>query len=471
MVNNNNIKALKSGFWYTLANFTTKAMGFLTIPIFARLLSHEEFGLYSNYASWLQTFTVFVTLNLGATFISARFDFDKDFDSYVSSVLALSSLSVICWSFLIILFPNWFSFITGVDVRYIFVMMLYLLFSSAIEMFQTKERYYFRYKTASVISIVLAVSSSVLAVILVYCMDNKLTGRIVGFAIPYIIIGALLFVFIFMRGKKVNVDYWKYALPICLPFIPHLLSLTLLGSMNKIMITRFCGSEANALYSLAFSCGAAVTLLLTSMNTAFAPWLGEQLQAENLATIRNVAEKYVSAFAFFSCGIMLFVPEVLLIMGGVSYRQAIYIMPPVALGCVCQFIYTMYVNVEQFKKKTVGMAFASVTAACLNYVLNLIFIPKFGYMAAAYISFVSFAWLMIIHMYLVYKMGYSKTYDWHKNLIIVLFMSVYALLMHFLYGNDFLRYIAIVAYSALFVYIAIRYKSVIAMAFAKKKKG
>lgn len=70
----NNEKALKSGVWYTVANFIMKGIGFITTPIFTRLLSHSEFGLYSNYASWLQTFTMFVTLNLASTFISARFD-------------------------------------------------------------------------------------------------------------------------------------------------------------------------------------------------------------------------------------------------------------------------------------------------------------------------------------------------------------------------------------------------------------
>ena len=72
-----------------------------------------------------------------------------------------------------------------------------------------------------------------------------------------------------------------------------------------------------------------------------------------------------------TCGIMLIVPEFLLIMGGQSYIEAIYVMPPVAFGCVCQFIYTMHVNIEQFKKKTVGMAIASISAAGLNYLLNM----------------------------------------------------------------------------------------------------
>ena len=37
MSSNNNVKALKSGIWYTAANFLTKSIGFITTPIFTRL--------------------------------------------------------------------------------------------------------------------------------------------------------------------------------------------------------------------------------------------------------------------------------------------------------------------------------------------------------------------------------------------------------------------------------------------------
>ena len=46
----------------------------------------------------------------------------------------------------------------------------------------------------------------------------------------------ILYIVIFWRGKKINLSYWKYALPICLPFIPHLLSLTVLNSMDKTIM-------------------------------------------------------------------------------------------------------------------------------------------------------------------------------------------------------------------------------------------
>lgn len=466
---NNNIKALKSGVWYTVANFIMKGIGFITVPIFTRLLSHSEFGLYSNYASWLHTFTMFVTLYLASTFISARFDFEDDFDGYISSVLSLSTFSTLVWITVINLFSGWFVSVTGVELKYLNIMMLYLLFAAAIDMFQTRERYFFKYKISVFISLFLSVASSVLAVLLIVYMDNKLDGRIIGFAIPYIVLGLGLYIIIFLRGRKINFNYWKYALPICLPFIPHLLSLTLLNSMDKMMITRICGPDQNALYSLAYSCGAVITMLITSLNTAFAPWLGEQLHFNNFESIKNVSTKYVFMFVGLTCGIMLVAPELLLIMGGNSYKEAIYVMPPVAFGCVCQFIYTMHVNIEQFKKKTVGMALASISAAVLNYLLNMIFIPKYGYIAAAYTTLASFLWLMLIHMFLVYSIGYGEVYERNKILIVVSLMGLYAALIHFLYGNSVLRYVAIIVYSGLFIYMTFKHKAVVLALFTKKK--
>ena len=48
------------------------------------------------------------------------------------------------------------------------------------------------------------------------------------------------------NGKKIDPSCWKFALKISIPYIPHLLSLSLLHSTNKMMITKMCGKEQNA---------------------------------------------------------------------------------------------------------------------------------------------------------------------------------------------------------------------------------
>ena len=77
---NSSRQALKSGVWYTLSNFLVKSIGFITTPIFTRLLTKEDFGLYNNYLSWLAIITIIVTFNLDSTLISARYDFENKFD-------------------------------------------------------------------------------------------------------------------------------------------------------------------------------------------------------------------------------------------------------------------------------------------------------------------------------------------------------------------------------------------------------
>lgn len=455
-MSSNNIKALKSGVWYTAANFITKSIGFITTPIFARLLSHTDYGLYSNYASWLSSFKVVATLNLGASFISARFDHEKDFDGYISSTLVLSSVVTGVWALVINLFPEFFSSLTGVDIQHINIMVVYLLLFAAVDMFQTRERYYYEYKITVTTSLFIAVTTALLSVLMVVNMENKLFGRIAGGAIPTILVGIFLYLFLINRGKKVNVEYWKYALPICIPFIPHILSLSLLNSMDKIMITKMCGAEENALYSVAYSCGAVITLLVTSLNTAFSPWLGENLHNKKYDEIKQVSKYYILLFVFGACGMMLLTPELLLFMGGRSYAEAIYVMPPVAFGCVCQFIYTMYVNVEQFSKKTIGMAFASVTAALSNYILNYIFIPKYGYIAAAYTTLASFAILLFLHMCIVKHIGLSSVYPTKMIFIVLLFMSGYTVFVHALYLNNIIRYCVVAVYGFIAVIFLIK---------------
>lgn len=458
MSKNNNIKALKSGVWYTAANFITKSVGFITTPIFTRLLTHSDYGLYSNYTSWLSTFTVFAALNLASSFISARFEFEDDFDGYISSTLALSSLVCLLWVCAVNVFDVFFTALTGIDISYINIMFVYLLLYSAVDMFQARERYYFEYKISVLTSLLITILTAVLSVILVMNMENRLTGRILGSTLPTIAIGIFLYAVLILKGRKIRIKYWKYALPICIPYIPHALSLSLLNSMDKMMITKICGAEENALYSVAYSCGAVITLLVVSLNTAFSPWLGEKLNQEEYSEIRKISKYYIMLFVFGTCGIMLITPELLLLMGGGSYNEAIYVMPPVAFGCVCQFMYTMYVNIEQFKKKTVGMAFASMIAAFSNYVLNSILIPKVGYIAAAYTTLASFAILLFIHMILVRHMGFQTVYSTKVVFFVLVFLSFYTALMYILYLYRNVRYAMVFVYIATILFAVIKYK-------------
>ena len=467
-MDNTNKKAFKSGIWYTAANFLTKSIGIITVPIFTRLLSKQEVGAYGNYTSWLAVFMILVTLNLESTFISAKFDYEKEFDSYVSSLLVFSSVSASVWLCVLTLFSGFAVERTNVELPYLYCMFTYLFFIPAVHMFQTKERFRFGYKKSVLTSVIIAVGTASVSILLVNVLPNRLTGRVLGAAAPTIVIGAFLYYLLLRSGHSFKKEYIRYALPICLPYIPHLLSMTFLNSLDKVMITDIRGEEENALYTIAYQCSSVVTILVTSLNTAFSPWLGEKLHKDAFQEIREFAKKYVLIFLYFAVGIMLISPDIMMIMGGRPYMEAEYVMPPVMLGCVCQFVYTMYVNVEQFKKKTVGMAIASVSAAAMNYGLNYLLIPKYGYIAAAYTTLVSFMWLLGTHMFLVWRLGLSKTYPNKFILGIIGTAFVITVGINALYSHTIIRYSITFIYACILIFAVIRYKEQLLKLFRRK---
>ena len=453
-----NSVTLKSGVWYTVSNILLKCISFITTPFFTRLLTKQEYGDYNNFISWQSIVIIFVTLNLEASLISAKFDYKDKFKQYIFSILTLSSVSTIVWLVLCNLFMRPLSAFLGIKPIYINLMLIYCIFYAVVNIYQVSKSYLYKYKASVALGLGIAFGTAVLSLVLVYCMEDGLFGRILGGVLPTILVGVFLYIAIARNGRSIDFSAWKYALIVCLPYIPHLLSLTVLNSADRVMITKICGSEFNALYSVAYSCGAMVTILMTSMNSAFSPWLGERLYIKDYAAIKKVSNVYIAGFCYLAIGIMLFAPEMLLIMGGQNYMEAKYVMPPVAMGCVCQFLYTMFVNIEQYEKRTMGMAFASAAAALLNLALNAVFIPAFGYIAAAYTTLMGFLFLLMIHMILVKRYGYGEVYNYKMVIAVVGVMLLVTGGVNFLYANIVIRIMAILVYAMVMGVILIKNK-------------
>ena len=437
---NRNAKALKSGIWYLMANMVVKGMALITTPIFTRLLTKEQFGEYSNFLSWSFIAIIIITMKMEASLISAKFDYEKRLYQYNWSALGLTACSTLLWVALLSVFPDFFSGITGVKIAYLYYLLFYCFFYAVIQFYQITERFFYRYKKSVAISILVAVSSAIVPIFMVLNMDDKLTARVLGGIIPTIIIGVCVLLYFYKKGRHFDLSVWPYALKICIPFVPHLLSLQVLHSVDRVMITRICGPADNALYSVGNTSGHMVALLIVSLDSALGPWLADMLHEKRYNEIKKFSRYYILFFCTCAIPMMLLAPEVLLVMGGREYLEAVTVMVPVSLGCVCQFLYTLYVNIEQFEKKTVGMAIASIAAAVLNYILNFCFIPQYGYIAAAYTTLVGFIFLLILHMILVKRIGMQMVYDNKFVLTVVVIMIILGLLINLTYSNSLLRY-------------------------------
>ena len=456
---NNKSRIIKSGIWYTVTSFITKGISFLTIPIFTRILSKAEFGDFNNFTSWISLVTIISTLSLSSSLSSGRFDYKDEIYDFIKSLLLLGSF----WTFFVFLITRinhiYFDNLFSMEDKWVIFMFCCIVLAPASEMFQCIQQFEYKYKINVMLSLFTAASTVFVSLLLVNLMENKLEGRIIGAFLPSIIINLVLYIWFIIKGRRVSKKYCIYALKICLPYVPHLLAMVVLSSTDRVMITKICGAEATALYSISYTCALAVQILLNSYNSAFSPWQGDMLYEKKYNVLYKISTPYTILFAIPIVGIMLIAPEAILILGGKTYLSAVYVMPPVMLGCFFQFLYCMYVNIEQFEKRTLGMAFASVMAAVLNVILNAIFIPKYGYIAAAYTTLIGYMFLFIMHFFLVKHMGLSGCFNTRNMVIISSIICLVGIAMNYLYKNDILRYIVLFIYLCLFIIFILKKKN------------
>ena len=139
-------------------------------------------------------------------------------------------------------------------------------------------------------------------------------------------------------------------------------------------------------------------VITNSMDTAWAPWFFEKMKAKEYPAIRRAASAYVVFVSIGAMALALISPEVILIAGGSKYSDSRYVTMPIVLSMYYAFLYTLPSSVEYYYKKTKLIALGTMLAAGMNILLNAVFIPAFGYVAAAYTTVACYLLYYLLHV-------------------------------------------------------------------------
>lgn len=119
------------------------------------------------------------------------------------------------------------------------------------------------------------------------------------------------------------------------------------------------------------------------------------IDSEGHEGIRKTSALLLALFALISVLISWFGPEIIRVLATDEYLSAVSLMPPIAAGVFLTAISNMYSNILVYYRQTTYIMFASMIAAAVNVLLNLVFIPLFGFYAAAYTTLASYIVLAI----------------------------------------------------------------------------
>lgn len=452
---------VKIGLIYTLSNVIIKGMAYLTTPIFTRIMSQAEYGSFSSISSWANIISIVVTLSLFSSISRAKYDYKNDMEQYMSTITILGSLfTLVAWGIFEISMGFWEG-VFNMNRLYIRSIMLYSLFMPAIQTLITKHRMYGEYRRVVGLTWVTLIVTTAAALLLTFLLADKLTGRVLGTYAVVAVVDVVFWVYVVVKGKKFSLKMCKYALILSLPLLVHELSGVILNSSDNIIIKQICGEEAAALYSIAYTIAMLLTVLLSSVNQAWVPWFFDKLNEDDVDSVKKVVPIYITVFTIGCVALMLIGPEMILIFGGASYAEAVYVIPPICFSIELQFVYTLYVNVEFYLKKNLFISIATFLAAGVNIALNYWLIPIFGYVAAAYTTVIGYFCAMMFHYIVCSRTKYKKLFNVKVLAINILACLVAMVGITFLYTVNIARLIliAVIAVAAV-VLLIVKRKSV-----------
>lgn len=447
-------KNIQAGSLYMFGNLSNKAIALIMIPILTRLMSTSEYGILGTYLSWVSIFNVFMGLSLGSSFRSASIDYKNEIKNYAASMYTLSLISSVISVMIIFIISIFIDFQMSNKMLMCCLIQAYMGFvlDSISIKYMMEMKYIKRTIILAIPNLIVAVSS---VIIIMNMSTDKYWGRIISYVIVYIVIGLIILFGVFKESKCfINFKYWKYALIYSVPLIFHALSCVILSSSDRIMITRIKGSSEAGIYNLIYNLSMAVKVVTASLESIWIPWFTKKIIDNKKEEINNTVNYYIEIVSVFVCAILMIAPEIVKVVAPSEYWSGINMTVPIIFASYITFLYSISVDLEYIHKSTGYIAKNTLIAALVNFILNLIFIPLFGALAAAYTTVAAYLLSFILHYLHARKLD-NELFPISKyipSLILVLSFCVGAYLF---IGYFIIRWLIVIVLATIYIVLVL----------------
>lgn len=392
---------LKLTMWIFICTCIQRGINIITVPIFTRLMSQEEYGQFSVFMSWQSIIEILVSLRLYAGVYNKGLNkYSDKMNEYALTMQYITTILTFILCSIYMIFRRQVGSFTGLSTTITIGMFAELLLSTPISYWSIKERYKYQYKGFVIATIIFAIVNPIIGIIAVLSSDNKGEARIYALIWVQIIYGLIFYLINCINGKwKFNIEHAKFALIFNIPLLPHYLSEYILNSSDRIMIEKMQGYSYAGLYSVAYGMGMILTMLTTSINQALVPWMYQSFKHKKFEYVRKVTTAIGMILIIPLSIFIILAPEMINIFAGKSYAPSIYVIPPVCCSIFILFWYTICANIEFFYEKNKFTMYISIVGALCNIGLNYILIPQFGFVAAGYTTLISYMIYGIGHLF------------------------------------------------------------------------
>ncbi len=419
----------KSTIIYTLGDLISKGLNFALLPLYVGVLSESEYGRI--------TFTLTITsilnvlFSLGFAGAVTRLYYDSKNENDQKTLLGTATLFIITFSICLSIL---FYFIGTTFFANNFLGLAFTPYGtfaiiiSFLVVFGSIPQAIFKIQNKPVLYIAFNISVFLLTIlftfIFVVIMKKGSSGALIALLLANFFMAVAYFLFIIGKIKLIiDKTVLSALLILSIPLLPHLISHWILSLSDRLILSHYLGIESVGVYSIGYQIGSLIFLIANAINSAWVPfYYHTRTTGVGNDHLRMIVKNIVLVINTICILVVSFSPILLDILSIGENKNYMIIIGLVSLAGIFQMYYFIFVSQTFFSKEIKWIPMITISTSFVNIIINIIFIPHFGIIAAATSTIISYIILAISNGLLGYRK--SKIDIGIKNMIIVSFLSV-----------------------------------------------
>lgn len=392
---------------YGLGGVANQSLAIILVPIYARQLGLENYGIVAILTTTLSLATLVATVALPQAFFRSYLketDDDRRRSEVLRTTLGLRLvLSLLALAVILgLTVPLASLLLGGPDAWLLMALIGPIVFFDTLSLvplsFLRAER---RPRPYAAISFSRAVLGSLLIILLVVVLDLGVIGVVLGSAGSALVTATAGMVVLAREGRiGIGLDRGlaRHMLAFSLPLVPAAVASWTLNLSDRYLIAAFDGAAAVGTYSAGYTVGLAINALAISPFTlawGAAYWeLSKEPDAR--ASIARVLTGFTALASFAALGLAALATDVFRLLLTPEFEPGRFITPFSAFAYVLYGIFTIVTTGLNLESQTRRIPLVMGVTAVTSVILNLALIPILGYLGAAVATIISYGLLALL---------------------------------------------------------------------------
>lgn len=455
---------------YGISTMIGRFLNFILVPFYTNIFSPGDYGIVIIVYSYIAILNIFFIYGMDAAFLkyAAFKDIGDDKDNFSTPYISVFLTSIL-FSGVIILLNNPVTEWIGIPENYYTIIILssVILFVDAnavIPFLKLRlERKAKHFAAIKVLNILLNILLNVILIVgFGWGIVAVFISNLIASILSLLLVSPAIVKYFKLSFHKI---LFKRLLKFGIPYLPAGIAAMLVQVIDVPILERLTNLSTVGIYKANYKLGIFMMLFVNMFQYAWQPFFLQNAREENAKQMFSKVMTYFSIVGLTMLIILsLFIDDIVKIhFGGFSILGAQYwsgldIVPIILLGYFFNGLFVIFSAGIYIEEKSIYAPAVAGLGAVVNIVSNILLIPVFGIMGAAFATLISYA-VMALGYFLVTQKYYKIDYEYPRLIKLCTLVLFIGTSYYFLRSTDELS--LFVKMAMLIIYVSILLKFII----------